>query len=180
MITSGMSAKDVFNEFEKDRKELYERFGEFISANRKSLARDQKGDGDYVHCHGIRRFSVNGNRYRAKLEINFAGDKVNVSSVIYLILKDNTVFLLGGEKNLIVFTQEFFEDLKRELGLPQKTHVEIVDWYMRKDKTYGVSKTKSGFLVNFGNGWLGTANLDEKNNILKITHFKKTQETENP
>lgn len=171
MITTGMSAKDTFAEFEKDKKELYQRFGEFISANRKSLVRYQKGENDYIRCHGIRHFSVNGNKYRAKLEINFVGDKVNVSSVIYLILKDKTVFLLGGEKNLIVFNPEFFEEFKRDLDLSNKSYIEVVDFFMKKDKTYGVSRTTKGFKINFGNGWQGDVDLDEKNNLLRIKHF---------
>ena len=94
MITTRMSVKEVFKEFEKDKDLVYSRFNGFVHANKKSLLRiqKQKGKDFWIPCKGV-RFRQNNSFYMLKLFVSFHNmsttgikDGLDNSVVVPLIL----------------------------------------------------------------------------------------------
>ena len=149
MITTRMSVKEVFKEFEKDKDLVYSRFNGFVHANKKSLLRiqKQKGKDFWIPCKGVRHPIINYNKYRGCIKVNFiTPEKFNISSVTYLILNDSItggriVYLMPAEKSdtwLITMTPKFFEEFNQKQGYSPESFTESVDNFMKLSGSYEV------------------------------------------
>lgn len=188
MITTRMSVKEIFKEFEKDKKLVYSKFEGFINANKKSLMRawKQKGKDSWVPCKGVRHPVINYNKYRGCIKVNFNDPKKPVvSSVTYLILNDSVtggriVYLMPAEKSdtwLIMMTPKFFEEFNQKMGYTPESFTESVDNFMKHSGSYeAYENNESGdprynCQVDLGNEWAGFGKIDREKLTIKLRHF---------
>lgn len=188
MITTRMSVKEVFKEFEKDKDLVYSRFNGFVHANKKSLLRiqKQKGKDFWIPCKGVRHPIINYNKYRGCIKVNFiTPEKFSISSVTYLILNDSItggriVYLMPAEKSdtwLITMTPKFFEEFNQKQGYSPESFIESVDNFMKLSGSYEVYENQESgdprynCQIDLGNGWAGFGKMDRENLTIKIRHF---------
>lgn len=188
MITTRMSVKEIFKEFEKDKDLVYSRFDGFVHTNKKSLLRIQKQHGKnyWVPCKGVRHPIVNYNKYRGCIKVNFiTSEKFSISSVTYLILNDSItggkiVYLMPAEESdtwLITMTPKFFEEFNQKMGYTPESFTESVDNFMKQSGSYEVYENQElGDLryncqVDLGNGRAGFGKMDREKLTIKLRHF---------
>ena len=188
MITTRMSVKEIFKEFEKDKDLVYDRFDGFVHANKKSLLRIQKQNGkDYwVPCKGVRHPIINYNKYRGCIKVNFiTPERFSISSVTYLILNDSItggriVYLMPASESdtwLITITPKFFEEFNQKMGYTPESFTESVDNFMKLSGSYeAYENQESGdprynCQVDLGNGWAGFGKMDREKLTIKLRHF---------
>lgn len=188
MITTRMSVKEIFKEFEKDKDLVYDRFDGFVHANKKSLLRIQKQNGkDYwVPCKGVRHPIINYNKYRGCIKVNFiTPERFSISSVTYLILNDSItggriVYLMPANESdtwLITMTPKFFEEFNQKMGYTPESFTESVDNFMKLSGSYeAYENQESGdprynCQVDLGNGWAGFGKMDREKLTIKLRHF---------
>lgn len=188
MITTRMSVKEIFKEFEKDKDLVYSRFDGFVHANKKSLLKIQKQKGrDYwIPCKGVRHPIINYNKYRGCIKANFiTSEKFSISSVIYLILNDSItggriVYLMPAEKSdtwLIMMTPKFFEEFNQKMRYTPESFTESVDNFMKHSGSYEAYENQEpgdpryNCSVDLGNGWAGFGKMDKEKLTIKLRHF---------
>lgn len=193
MITTRMSVKEVFKEFEKDKDLVYDRFDGFVHANKKSLLKIQKQNGrDYwVPCKGVRHPIINYNKYRGCIKVNFiTPEKFSILSVTYLILNDSItggriVYLMPASESdtwLITMTPKFFEEFNQKMGYTPESFTESVDNFMKLGGSYeAYENQESGdprynCSVDLGNGWAGFGKMNRERLTIKLRHFYTLQE----
>jgi hypothetical protein len=188
MITTRMSVKEIFKEFEKDKDLVYSRFDGFVHTNKESLLRIQKQHGKnyWVPCKGVRHPIINYNKYRGCIKVNFiTSEKFSISSVTYLILNDSItggkiVYLMPAEESdtwLITMTPKFFEEFNQKMGYTPESFTESVDNFMKQSGSYEAYENQElgdpryNCQVDLGNGWTGFGRMNREKSTIKLRHF---------